>query len=291
MSAKSEKERRKALSRAGLAQAEQSHNALQHPADQVNLRLLEQQDWEAFVAGWDRRLLEGLRQVGDNQQSPLQDSVARNIVANGSIRRAGAAEQSLLDAERSAGKALPNSVKSFWRCSNGLSLPLHSSLVACERFQRLGDLDAALCNILQPDAGARNVLAHPNEIAEVLGMLGRSDVSPQQLATLLIEPEVPDDVYFTYGQRQDGLVFRGRYASDCVVINEAPEFGSGGDGWAVLNPHVIFEDGEWEVWQVNTWGHRRHRSFSDFLRCLYTWSVKQLENLSAAIGPRPKLPA
>jgi hypothetical protein len=74
-------------------------------------------------------------------------------------------------------------------------------------------------------------------------------------------PPVPDEEYFVYGDRQAAQ--RDEYLQTALEISEDT-----GDGVCLLNPKVIFPDGEWEAWFFAHWipGAHRYRSFWDLMR-------------------------
>ncbi|WP_066362434.1 SMI1/KNR4 family protein [Herbidospora mongoliensis] len=80
-------------------------------------------------------------------------------------------------------------------------------------------------------------------------------------------PRVPDEEYFIYGPEQDcSLHFRPEYLPDtlCVSIWD--------DGQIVLlNPAIVFPDGEWEAWDLASWhpGAVRYRSFRELALDMY----------------------
>jgi hypothetical protein len=74
-------------------------------------------------------------------------------------------------------------------------------------------------------------------------------------------PPVPDEDYFVYGDEQAAL--RDEYLQTALEISEDT-----GDGVCLLNPQVVFPDGEWEAWFFAHWipGAHRYRSFSDLMQ-------------------------
>jgi hypothetical protein len=70
-------------------------------------------------------------------------------------------------------------------------------------------------------------------------------------------PRPTDAEYLVYGPAQDPVVMRNEYLSRVVEVSDYA------DGVLLLNPEVVFEDGEWEAWFFAPWipGARRFRSF------------------------------
>ena len=74
-------------------------------------------------------------------------------------------------------------------------------------------------------------------------------------------PPVPDAEYFVYDDTQTAL--RDEYLQTALEISEDT-----GDGVCLLNPQVVFPDGEWEAWFFAHWipGAHRYRSFWDLMQ-------------------------
>ena len=75
-------------------------------------------------------------------------------------------------------------------------------------------------------------------------------------------PSVPDARYFVYGVEQDPVLARWEYLEDALEISPV-----GDSAIYLLNPRVIFEDGEWEAWFFANWlpGANRYRSFWEMM--------------------------
>lgn len=75
---------------------------------------------------------------------------------------------------------------------------------------------------------------------------------------------VSDEDYSVYGEDQNPLLIRDEYLDDAVQISE------GDIAVYLLNPKVVFKDGEWEAWvfEAET-GARRFRSFWDLMLAEY----------------------
>jgi hypothetical protein len=76
-----------------------------------------------------------------------------------------------------------------------------------------------------------------------------------------LAPPVPDAEYFVYDDTQAAL--RDEYLQTALEISEDT-----GDGVCLLNPKVVFPDGEWEAWFFAHWipGAHRYRSFWDLMQ-------------------------
>ena len=77
------------------------------------------------------------------------------------------------------------------------------------------------------------------------------------------EPSVPDELYFDYEAASKHPIFRPEYLPDCLQISEV-----GDSAILLLNPRVVTDAGEWEVWFCATWaaGAYRYRSFRDLVQ-------------------------
>jgi hypothetical protein len=73
---------------------------------------------------------------------------------------------------------------------------------------------------------------------------------------------IPDEKYSIYGPEQDPIWMRSEYLSRCLEIS-----GEGDASILLLNPEIVFPDGEWEAWQLASWyaGAYRFRSFRELM--------------------------
>jgi SMI1 / KNR4 family (SUKH-1) len=74
---------------------------------------------------------------------------------------------------------------------------------------------------------------------------------------------VPDHEYVVYGDEQDVTSIRNEYLQTALEV--------GGDlnqGLLLLNPKIVFENGEWEAWFFAHWlpGANRYRSFQELMQ-------------------------
>ena len=81
----------------------------------------------------------------------------------------------------------------------------------------------------------------------------------------VVLPSVPDNEYFVYG---DDTVhpMRVEYIRSILDISDV-----GDSAILLLNPEVVFNDGEWEAWFFATWGIEpyRYRSFRELMEYNY----------------------
>ena len=90
------------------------------------------------------------------------------------------------------------------------------------------------------------------------------DADPDSFALWSQYPsEVPDDAYSRYGEDQDPVQFRTIYLAHLIMAGPYEEFGC-----YLLNPQVVFNDGEWEAWNLNhdLPGANRYRSFFELVQ-------------------------
>ena len=71
---------------------------------------------------------------------------------------------------------------------------------------------------------------------------------------------VSDEEYFNYEEHADS--YRNEYLPTTLAIG-----GEEGKGLILLNPQIIFDDGEWEAWEFATWypGAVRYPSFLEIM--------------------------
>ncbi|HTK10532.1 MAG TPA: hypothetical protein VL485_25390 [Ktedonobacteraceae bacterium] len=74
-----------------------------------------------------------------------------------------------------------------------------------------------------------------------------------------------DEEYFVYGSPQNAWIFRPQYLETALEISE-----EGDGGVYLLNPSVVFPNGEWEAWHLASWcGASRYRSFQELMQAEY----------------------
>lgn len=181
---------------------------------------------------------------------PLLHTLSRNILANpnllshvsaaelevGYVGREGASERNVAEAERRLGATLPKSYREFLLASNGWGVLSH----AIWRLWSTTELDWFKARNQQ----WIDIWTKP-----------RRDGRPH--------PVVPDVDYFVYGPAQQSYNIREHYLPSMLEISD-----TGDAAILLLNPEVVFDDGEWEAWYFATWfpGAVRFRSFADLMR-------------------------
>ncbi|HEX3051790.1 MAG TPA: SMI1/KNR4 family protein [Aggregatilineaceae bacterium] len=96
---------------------------------------------------------------------------------------------------------------------------------------------------------------------------------------------VPDSEYFVYGPEQDSVTIRYQYLKTALVISEMEEAGT---AQFLLNPQVVFENGEWEAWEMAHWlpGANRYRSFWDLMQATYEVYLEILADCQGELSPK-----
>lgn len=130
---------------------------------------------------------------------------------------------------------LPRSYKNFLSVSNGFQLvqPTIGGLYCVDAIERLTVLDSQLIEGF-------------GQGYQVFG----------EVAT------VSDSDYLQYDELQDTASFRLESLPSTIVVG-----GASAQGYYLLNPDIIFENGEWEAWVFANWlpGARRSPSFLDMM--------------------------
>lgn len=199
-------------------------------------------DWSLFLRQLSRDLLERLE---DNELA----SLSPEIVEMRWLGYEGATDAEISDAEVHLAARFPPSYRSFLAVSNG--------------WQKLDD--------------SVNRLWSTHEI-ELLAKKNQALIDAW-LAGVAMEGEplsLPDEEYFIYGDEQDTTLLRNEYLQTAIEIG-----GNSEQGLVLLNPKVIFEDGEWEAWYFASWlpGAQRYRSFRELMQDRYEQILDLLPKL------------
>lgn len=186
-------------------------------------------DWNLFLKQWSRDLLERLED-SDFASLPSEVIEARWL---GYL---GAEDAEIDGAQIRLNTTFPPSYRNFLKVSNG--------------WRKLDDLIGRLLSIQEIDW-----LAQRNQ--EFIDAWTTGVVIGGGFFS------VPDEAYFVYGDEQDTSLLRDEYLQTALEIGGNPE-----QGLLLLNPQVIFEDGEWEAWFFAYWlpGAVRYRSFRELMQ-------------------------
>lgn len=90
------------------------------------------------------------------------------------------------------------------------------------------------------------------------------------------EIPISDEAYFVYGDAQDTCLLRDEYLQTALVIGGNPQ-----EELILLNPQVIFDNGEWEAWLFAHWfpGAQRYKSFRELMLDMYSSLLDLLPKL------------
>jgi hypothetical protein len=134
----------------------------------------------------------------------------------------------------------------------------------------------------------KQFLAHSDGwLAEPFRLGAVEEIKPFLLAAPDLADAWPEDPpggiadadYFVYGPAQRKTGLRRAYVLDAQAISVP--IGSRND-WCLLNPHVVFADGEWEAWLFSRAipaGALRFRSFAGLFEFLYKRETQALQQM------------
>lgn len=212
-------------------------------------------DWNLFLRQWSQDLLERLE---DSEFT----SLASEIVDAKWLGYRGATDAEISATEARLETSLPASYRSFLAVSNG--------------WRRLDDLIDRLWSTQEVEWLASRNQQLINAWTSGVAIAGGSG-------------GVPDEEYFVYGDGQDPTSLRDQYLQTALEIG-----GNSNQGLLLLNPQVVFENGEWEAWFFANWlpGAQRYRSFRELMQHRHKQFVdsvpklRELPCLECACMPR-----
>lgn len=201
---------------------------------------MNESEWKAFLAEYNRELL---------SYEQVVEALPRELIKEGWLGYAGAAERELVAAEKRLATCLPPSYRAFLKVSNGWRFP-----------------SVSIFNLFPADKVAWFREQNQDWIDAYVG-------PAKEL------PPVSDKEYFVYGAKQSCLSFRTEYLQTALQISE-----EGDSAVVLLNPKVMTPEGEWETWFFANWlpGARRYRSFAEWLVDERKTCREQLTPLSKA---------
>lgn len=222
--------------------------------------------WSRFLKNWSDRVLTQLQAAS----VPLS-GLPKPRSSLGVMVLPGASEEELSEAEGRLALRFPESVRSFFLLTNGL------------REVGLGRRDEELYVFVDLTVLPLSELRrYPADVARawIQGMeqMGGSSW-------------VPDDQYFIYGERQKYLDIRPEYMESSILITPSDRDHSE----LLLNPNVVFSDGEWEVWDFSAEelvGAIRYRSFAEAMEAQCAFQLEESRavyehHLKVTAGERP----
>jgi hypothetical protein len=185
-------------------------------------------DWRAFLEGFSNELLEEER---------IRSGLPDEVVRSGWMGFEGAGEGEIQDLERRLDVRLPATYRRFLSVSNG--------------WRTLGIYQPGL----SPTSKVEWFRDHHLNVIETWQKGGRR-------ASKKPVPPITDEEYFVYGGGQATWSMRSEYLNSTLWISDGTD-----EGDYLLNPEVIFPDGEWEAWHFAHWypGAVRTRSFREMM--------------------------
>lgn len=165
------------------------------------------------------------------------------VLTNGGLHYSRASHEMIEQTEHHLSITLPRSYRDFLSVSNGW-LAYEDNFLPIEQVGYLQDKD-------------------PDLVTDWYGGRARN---------------VSDEKYFRYDlSKQYPTHIRVQYLPNCLLLSEHYGVSS---RWYLLNPAIRFEDGEWEVWRLETRiaGARRFRSFKAMMEWLYLGNIADLRS-------------
>jgi hypothetical protein len=160
----------------------------------------------------------------------IRSSAPPEVLASGWMGYPGAAEEVITRSEARLGIRFPPSYRAFLRTTNGWrhTGPFIDELYPVEKVRWFREQNRDWIAAYNTGTGRR----------------------------------LPGKEYFVYGKDQDSARFRPEYLKSALEISAI------GDSCIyLLNPQVVFADGEWEAWFFANWlpGASRYRSFAEMM--------------------------
>jgi hypothetical protein len=198
--------------------------------------------WQSFLQSWDAQVRDLLSKL----PPPPHDPVTAELMARGSILRDGANEDDIRAAAKRFGRELPESLKRFYRVSNGLIVPM------------LDVQDALLFAVQQ--------LSYLRDSEPTVVILGEAEAV-----------EMSDEEYLRYGRGQDPLSVSSKYWRGLVQLSSKVD-----SAVLALNPDVVTTSGEWEAWHIafEAPGTYRYPSFEAMMVELRDQTLQRMRDLA-----------
>ena len=204
-------------------------------------------EWETFLNLWNRDLWERL-------EDKKIENLPQEVINSKWLGYPPATENDISALEVKLGTTLPPSYKNFLKISNG--------------WRRVSPHIDRIYQTKQVDWLARK---NPDVIQ---GWLEGCQMEGED------EIPVSDEEYFVYGDRQVTHSLRNEYLQNTLKIGGESENGAATNGILLLNPEIIFQNGEWEVWFFAPWfpGAVRYQSF-----------IESIQDIQKSILEEPKI--
>jgi hypothetical protein len=193
-------------------------------------------DWKPFLEKWSSEIIAS-RQFASFLKYCAEfypGSYTQEVLESGWLGYEGATVEQIAQAEARLGIKLPPSYREFLKVTNGWRIMIRfiPRMWSTEEVEWLSKTD--------------------RELAE--GWLSYVPAS--------------DEEYFVYGKEQKEFSLKGEYFLTALDISDKELAGT---ARYLLNPKVVFENGEWEAWFYAHWlpGARRYRSFWEMMQDEY----------------------
>jgi hypothetical protein len=201
-------------------------------------------DWYKFLWQWSQELISSPRYA---------DQLPNSVKESGWLGFPGATEEQIIQVELRLKVTLPPSYRDFLKVSNGWlqTTPFIYRIWSVSEVKWFKEIHQSWIKTftethLRPRCdGYRNVYKLNGSLQAQL---------------------IPDSEYYVYGEDQDCSKIRLNYLSSTLEISEKGE-----SAIYLLNPEVVFENGEWEAWFFGDWlpGADRYRSFQELMEAEY----------------------
>jgi hypothetical protein len=201
-------------------------------------------DWYEFLGQWSQDFISSTRYL---------DQLPESVRESGWLGFPGASEEQIKQTETRLNVTLPPSYRDFLKVSNGWrqTTPFIYRIWPVEEIKWFREKHQNWIRSFS-EAQLRNRSEHQKDGHELNGSLKISEIS--------------DTEYYLYGEEQDCSKIRLEYLNSAMEISDKGE-----SAVYLLNPEVIFENGEWEAWFFGDWlpGADRYRSFQELMEAEY----------------------
>ncbi|MDE2421720.1 MAG: SMI1/KNR4 family protein [Gammaproteobacteria bacterium] len=195
-----------------------------------------------FIEYWNREVLSRIRHAS----YPL-DKIQQNVLKRDSIFLPPASADEIAALQKRIGIPLPPSLIAFLSITNGVMSIVDYSGIDVDLYPtaQIGWLNEQDPNLVNDWTGAMK------------------DVS-----------EVSNSEYFQYGPTQDPVKIRDEYLKHIIALGPVVD-----SGVFLINPQIIFPNGEWEAWDfsVKYPGAKRYKSLNELLEAFCSSSCENLD--------------
>lgn len=211
-------------------------------------------DWHEFLGQWSQDFLSSTKYL---------DQLPRSVRESEWLGFPGTSEENIKRAETRLNITLPPSYRDFLKVSNGWrqTTPFIYRIWSIEEIEWFRERHQSWIKTFT-EARLKSQNKYQRNNHNLNGF-------PKIL-------KIPDSEYYTYGEEQDCSKIRLEYLNSVIEISEKGE-----SAIYLLNPEVIFENGEWEAWFFGDWlpGADRYRSFQELMEAEYENFLEMREAL------------